>query len=330
MSTQESAAPLRKLFGARKDINLLPDIVDILADAHCTRAARLAIREMPVDSVVSSLLTAIGHSDNKQVRRGAIRMLREYPDAVHEEEVCAHVTDQDLYTYSEVADLLRAVISLRPLQPNVSNRLQQDYLAIRTRAYLFDAVRLKLKPDVDALLFCDQLNRQYTSAVDTTLRLVAVEHPAFPVDACLEAVNSGDPAMMPYVLELMETTLAGQQRRFLAPLVEESQWNVRESIFLGLFKNPESVIPAYINDAAVAFIERSMGGSRRSTLPLLQEGRFRDRCGGGSWYYESTKGVGDVFEPRKNYHSQIFRSSGGCRLRALRRSCPASPQRYAS
>jgi CRP/FNR family cyclic AMP-dependent transcriptional regulator len=168
---------------------------------------------------------------------------------VREEEVCAHVTTEDLSAYSEVANLLRAVRSLRPLQPEVSNHLRQDYLTIRTRAYLLDAVRLRLKCDADALLFCDQLNRQYTSAVDTTLRLVAVEHPEFPVDACLEAVNSGDPAMMPYVLELMETTVDGHQRRFLAPLVEESQWSVRESIFLELFTNPDAKIEAHINNA---------------------------------------------------------------------------------
>jgi len=55
--------------------------------------------------------------------------------------------------------------------------------------------------------------------------------------------------MMPYVLELMETTIDGEQRRFLAPLVEESQRNVRASIFLQLFKNPESEIEAHINNA---------------------------------------------------------------------------------
>ena len=235
--------------GARQDITLLPDIVVAFADAQCTRAARLAIREMPADRVVLSLLDAISSSENKQVRRGAIRMLREYPDAVREEQVCAHVTVEDLDTYSEVADLLRAIRSLRPLEPEVWNHLRQDSVATRTRAYLFDAVRLRLKLDPDAILFCDQLNRQYTSAVDTTLRLVAVEHPAFPVDACLDALNSGDPAMMPYVLELMETTIDGEQRRFLAPLVEESQRNVRQSIFLQLFKNPESEIEAHINNA---------------------------------------------------------------------------------
>jgi ATP/ADP translocase len=235
--------------GARQDISLLPDVVVAFADAHCARAARVAIREMPAEVVVLCLVKTITNSENRYVRRGAIRMLREYPEAVREEDVCANVTANDLDAYSEVADLLRAVRSLRQIQPNVSSHLRQDCLTIRTTAYLFDAARRRLKPDPDALLFCDLLNRQYTSAVGATLRLVAVEHPAFPVDACLQAINSGDPAMVPYVLELMETTIDGQQRRFLAPLIEESQRNVRESIFLELFENPESDIRAHITNA---------------------------------------------------------------------------------
>jgi ATP/ADP translocase len=235
---------------ARKDVNLLPDIIGTLADARCARPARLAMREMPADLVVRGLTAAVHAGSDERLRRAALRMLREYPDAVTEDELAAQIEPGDLSAYSEFADLLRAVMNLRPVQPEVARRVVHDCSAIRTEAYLCDAVRARLDSDPDAILLRDHAARRYTLAVGTTLRLTALQYPGFPVDACLHAANSGDRAMMPYLIELIEATLNGADKRLLAPLVDISQVELRHSILRELVTSPDRQVEERIQKAA--------------------------------------------------------------------------------
>jgi hypothetical protein len=224
---------------ARRDVTLLPDIIATLADPRCARPARLALREMPPDLVVRGLTAVLDRGSDERVRRAALRLLREYAGTVTEDQVAAQIEPIDLNTYLEFADLLRAVRNVRPVQPQVSRRVLQDCSSIRTEAYFCDGLQARLENDPDAVLLRDHAVRRFSLAVGTTLRLTALQYPGFAVDACLHAANSGDRAMLPYVLELIESTLNGPDKRLLAPLVDVSQVERRRSILRELVTNPE-------------------------------------------------------------------------------------------
>jgi hypothetical protein len=179
-------------------------------------------------------------------------MLREYPETVPEDEVAAQIEPVDLNTYSEFADLLRAVTNLRPVQPEVSRRVLHDCRSIRTEAYFCDGVRAQLESDSDAILLRDHAVSRYSLAVGTTLRLTALQYPGFPVDACLHAANSGDRAMVPYMIELIESTLNGPDNRLLAPLVDISQVERRRLILRELVANPELQVEERIQKATLS------------------------------------------------------------------------------
>jgi hypothetical protein len=235
---------------ARKDLDSLPEIIAALADAHCLRAARLALSEMPAPAVVGSLMTVISDSADERLRCPAIRVLRDYADGVAEDEIAAHLRSDDLKAWLEFADLLRAVRKLRPLQPNVASRARQECTTTCAKAYLFDAVQAHLDGDPDAILLRDHMTRRYTLATGTALRLAALRYPSFAVDACLRAAASGDRATLPYVMELLETTLDGDDRRLLAPLIEAAQVERRRSMMREMFAAPKLQIEEEIQNAA--------------------------------------------------------------------------------
>ena len=238
-----------EVVAARNDISLLPEIVAALADGRCQRAARVALRQLPVEAVADALVAAIETSEDERLRRSAIRLLREYPENAGEERVARCLRTDDLRSWSEYADLLRAVTSVRPLHADVAALLPESRIAIYSKAYLLDALQVQLAPDPDAVLLRDHLSGQYTWAVEATLRLTALRQPAFPVEACLQASNSGDPAMMPYVLELVETTLEKQEVRLIAPLIEPSQVEGRQTVVRTLYTASELQVDTYARKA---------------------------------------------------------------------------------
>jgi hypothetical protein len=72
------------------------------------------------------------------------------------------------------------------------------------------------------------------------------------VDACLHAVSSNDRATLPYVLELIESTLEGNDKRLIAPLLEPVQAERRRSILREMFAAPELAIREQIHSAATS------------------------------------------------------------------------------
>ena len=239
-----------EVVAVRKDVSLLPDIVAALADPRSVRAARRALSELPAEVVVRSLMKVVNESPDERLKSCAIRMLREYPEGVAENELAPHVQPDDLHAWSEFADLLRAVRKLRDLEAQVASLARQECSAVCAKTYLFDAMMAHLHSDPDAILLCDHLAVQYTLALGTTLRLTALRYPAFAVDACLHAATSDDRVMLPYVLELLETTLDRADRRLLAPLIERAQSDRRRVIMAELFTAPELQIGEEIRRAA--------------------------------------------------------------------------------
>jgi CRP-like cAMP-binding protein len=138
------------------------------------------------------------------------------------------------------------------VQPQVATLARQECSTTCEKAYLFDAIRTYLDGDADAILFYDHIGRQYTLAVGTTLRLTALRYPSFAVDACLHAVTTGDRAMLPYVMELLETTLDNNDKRLLSPLVEAAGSERRRSILREMFTAPELRIEEQIHNAAAS------------------------------------------------------------------------------
>jgi hypothetical protein len=235
---------------ARKEPGLVLDTIAALADARCTRPARLALRELPAEFVAPSLITAFKDASDEKARRAVLRMLREYPSAVSEDTLASQIVPQDLETYSDLAELLRAVQAMRPLRSDVTERVLQDGCIIRGEAYFCDVMNAHLAGDADALLLRDYAWQRYEVAVATTLRITALQYAAFPLEPCLRVVRSGDRAMMPYLLELLENTMTPEARRLIVPLIDPSQVERRRLIERELFTHPESQIDSRIQDAA--------------------------------------------------------------------------------
>jgi AAA family ATP:ADP antiporter len=235
---------------ARKEPALVTETIAALADARCARPARLALRELPAELVTPSLIAAFKEAPDEKGRRAVLRVLREYPSSVAEDTLAGQIVPQDLETYSEFAELLRAVQAVRPLRSNVTDRVLQDGSIIRGEAYFYDAMNAQLAEDADALLLRDYACQRYEVAVGTTLRITALQHPAFPLDACLHMTKAGDRATMPYLLELLESTMTAEGRRLIIPLIDPSQVERRRLIERELFTDPKPQIDSRIQTAA--------------------------------------------------------------------------------
>ncbi len=237
---------------ATRNIDLLPEAVEALADARCFRAARLALREMPASNVVEHLVSRVSNGAPERLRQAALRLLRDYPEMVPEERLTSSVRPEELDCYTEFAELLQNVRRSRALQSGVTAQLREHSAVIRNEAYLCDAMLVYLQNDHDALLLRDFATRRYELAVTVTLRLTAVSHPDFPVDACLYAVHGRDRQTMPYVLELIETTVNSEEKRFLLPLVDVQQQERRSQIVHELVHDPEQQIRMRIQNGAAS------------------------------------------------------------------------------
>lgn len=237
---------------ATRNIDLLPEAVEALADARCFRSARLALREMPASNVVEHLVETVRNGAPERLRQAALRLLRDYPEMVPEDRLTSAVRPEELDCYTEFAELLQNVRKLRTFESGVTAQLREHSTAIRNEAYFCDAMLVYLQDDHDALLLRDFAGRRYELAVTATLRLTAVYHPGFPVDACLYAVHGRDRQTMPYVLELIETTVNGDEKRFLLPLVDVQQQQRRSQIVHELVKDPEQQIQVRIQNGTVS------------------------------------------------------------------------------
>jgi CRP-like cAMP-binding protein/ATP/ADP translocase len=241
-----------QVVAARKDFTLLPEVTGALADPRCGRAARLALAELPSDVVVRCLMSVVSEATDERSKSSALRALREYANTVAEDELASHLKPNDLHAWLEFADLLRAVMNVRPLRPNIAEHASRECRIVCENAYLLDGIKSQLCGDPDAILLSDHFDRRYALAIGTTLRLASLRYPSFAVDACLRALSSDDRATIPYVLELLETTFEGDDKRLLAPLIEPGQLERRRAILREMFAAPQSAIEEHIFSTATS------------------------------------------------------------------------------
>jgi hypothetical protein len=210
---------------------VLKDVVACLADARCVMQVRTALRSMPPEAVVDALCEVASNMGlSFGARMSALRCLREYSGHLSERRIVDSVYARHLVVYAEFAELLRTIRSKRPLEIEVMWRLPLDKDFVRREAYFWEYVRETLPVNGNATLLRDHACHRFTLATATTLRLSALQAPGFPVEACLHASLSGDRSRLPYVLELLESSLTSEDRKYVAPLLDESQSDNRIAI----------------------------------------------------------------------------------------------------
>jgi hypothetical protein len=237
-SKPAAARAALRLAAATNQVEVLPDIVNCLANPRCALQARLALRSLDERPVVENMLSVVeSRTTDEPLRRAVLRTLRDYPAPVAERRAGTCVEIDRLGSYAEFAALLNSIQTHRKLDVQANERAGRDYSEAVYIAYELDALRAELAADNDATLLRDRSEYQYSTAVTIALRLAALGVDGFPLDACLQGVRSGERAHLPYVLELMEASFPREQARMLIPLVDPSQRVQRRSIFDQSFRN---------------------------------------------------------------------------------------------
>jgi ATP/ADP translocase len=217
-----------KIAETRQNPDFLDHIIGNLAYPKSSIQARQALSGFDEDSVLSALEKWLYQADsNFPLRIGIIRCLKHYGVSKSADILQKGLREPYLNSLSEVTDSLLSVARKEPPSDEFIKMIGIELDIIAKRVYQLEIFLHCLPDDENCFLVRDHINSDIKKIIPIMLKLGVLHDPKTPIETYIQYVSSNDPELMPFVLELVDTTFAPENRRLTMPLIDTDMDTVK-------------------------------------------------------------------------------------------------------
>ena len=239
-----------KIAGARQNLELLDHIICNLAYPKSAIQARQALSNFDEEAVLNSLEKWLYEEDvNFPLRIGIIRCLKHYGVTKSADVLYKGLNEPYLNILSEVSDSLLSVARKEPPSDEFIKKIDIDLDIIAKRVYQLVLFLHSLPDDKNCFLVKDHINSDIRKLIPIMLKLGVLHDPKTPIETYIQYVSSNDPELMPFVLELVDTTFSPGNRKLTMPLIDNDMDTVKtgKDLFDDIFVEFDDLVLAWIH-----------------------------------------------------------------------------------
>ena len=217
-----------KIAETRKNPDLLDYIIENLEYPKTAIQARQALSGFDEELVLNSLEKWLYEvNSNFPLRNGIIRCLKHYGVSKSAEILHKGLSEPYLNTLSEVTNSLLSVARKEPPSDEFIKKIGIDLNIISRRVYQLELFLHSLPDDENCFLIRDHIDSDINKIIPIMLKLGVLHDPKTPIETYIQYVSSEDPELMPYVLELVDTTFTPGNRKMTMPLIDNDMDTVK-------------------------------------------------------------------------------------------------------
>ena len=135
---------------------------------------------------------------------------------------------------NETSNALIKISKKQILQDNHFDLIQDSIISLARRAFQLHLFKSTIGNESSSLLIKDHIDYDLSILIPVLLKLGTLKEPKIPIEKYIRYVKSNDKEVLPYVLELIDSTFSADSKNFILPLVDP---DLRPSkIAVGLFE----------------------------------------------------------------------------------------------
>ena len=134
---------------------------------------------------------------------------------------------------NETSNALVKISKKQILSDDHFDLIQDSIISLAHRAFQLHLFKSTIGNESSSLLIKDHIDYDLSILIPVLLKLGTLKEPKIPIEKYIRYVKSNDKEVLPYVLELIDSTFSADSKNFILPLVDP---DVRPSkIAVGLF-----------------------------------------------------------------------------------------------
>ncbi|GIS57576.1 MAG: hypothetical protein CM1200mP1_15140 [Candidatus Neomarinimicrobiota bacterium] len=220
-SSHEIREESLRIAAKRDNPELIDHIIGNLAYPKTAMQARLALGGFEEDLVLHNLDKLLFKEDSEfQIRMGIIRCLKQYKVENSLNILQKGLNENYLIILREVTNSLISVSRGYPASTEFIKEIELNLDQIAQRVYQLVLFLNCLPDDDNCFLIRDHISSDIKKLIRIMLKLGVLHDPKTPIETYIQYVANQDPELMPYVLELVDTTFSQANRKLTMPLID--------------------------------------------------------------------------------------------------------------
>ena len=220
-SSHEIREESLRIAAKRDNPELIDHIIGNLAYPKTAMQARLALGGFEEDLVLHNLDKLLFKEDSEfPIRMGIIRCLKQYQVENSLNILQKGLNENYLIILREVTNSLISVSRGYPASTEFIKEIELNLDHIAQRVYQLVLFLNCLPEDDNCFLIRDHISSDIKKLIRIMLKLGVLHDPKTPIETYIQYVANQDPELMPYVLELVDTTFSQANRKLTMPLID--------------------------------------------------------------------------------------------------------------
>ena len=239
-----------RIASKRKNPELLNHIIGNLAHPKSAMQARLALGGFEEELVLHKLDKILFVEDSEfPIRMGIIRCLKQYKIENSLNILQKGLDETYLIILREVTNSLISVARGYPASEDFIHKIEISLENIAQKVYQLVLFLDSLPDDENCFLIRDHINSDIKKLIRIILKLGIMHNPNTPIETYIQYVANQDPELMPYVLELVDSTFSSGNRKLTMPLIDADISEVQsgKDLFMNLLVDFDDLILFWIH-----------------------------------------------------------------------------------
>jgi AAA family ATP:ADP antiporter len=300
-----------KIAEIRQNPELLDHIIGNLAHPKTAIQARQALSGFDDELVLNNLDNQLYSQNNTfPMRIGIIRCLKHYGVSKSADILHKGLSEPYLNTLSEVTNSLLSVSRKEPPSDEFIKEIGLDLDIIAKKVFQLELFLHCLPDDENCFLLRDHINSDIKKIIPIMLKLGVLHDPKTPIETYIQYVSSEDPELMPYVLELVDSTFSPGNRKMTMPLIDNDMDTVKtgKELFNDILVNFDDLVLSWIHGdhkwkeaIALNYIIKS---NRQDLLEMINWDKVQDTIFIDQLFNRIEDETGQIKQiiPLENYH----------------------------
>ena len=249
-SSHEIREESLRIATARENPALIDHIIGNLAYPKSAMQARHALSSFEEELVLSTLSKYLFNEDSEfPLQMGIVRCLKHYTVENSSNILLKGLNETYLNILSEVTNSLLSVARGYNPSDEFIKEIEMNLDSIAQRVYQLVLFLDRLPDDENCFLIKDHIESDIKKFIQIMLKLGVLHDPKTPIETYIQYVANQDSELMPYVLELVDTTFSPGNRKLTMPLidVDVDEVKVGEDLFDELLVEFDDLILFWIH-----------------------------------------------------------------------------------
>ena len=170
---------------------------------------------------------------NIKSKKLSLRLLPKFINNQPVDFLFENLNSSHLSLVNETSDALIGISKKQILSNNHFDLIQKSITSLAHRAFQLHLFKSTIDNESSSSLIKDHIDYDLSILIPVLLKLGTLKEPKIPIEKYIGYVESDDKELLPYVLELVDSTFSATSKKFILPLIDP---DVRPSkIAIGLF-----------------------------------------------------------------------------------------------